>query len=225
MNKNVLNYIFKKIKRVTKKIDPCAFSFLSKNVLNFSDKSQGSEVEKYIEEISDFKRTGTDGLSFEKVGHKGDLEVYYNGEHHFPNVKSTMVNGTLWLKTNNAKMSSGAIVKVFDSSRSQNFSLIKKLRQINYNLPIIHLAWDAQHMCGVISVTSLKEMSAYTNTPIYKLFKTNKCGQYNIAGRDIYETALSHKRVYPFGVNTLMRADELYQKYSNKKMPSLVELL
>ena len=54
---------------------------VSENVLDLNKLEEGFETTDEIEEISDFKRTGTDGLSFEKVGHKGDLEVYYNGEH------------------------------------------------------------------------------------------------------------------------------------------------
>ena len=127
--KKVLDKIFHKINYGFTIKDPAHFALLSKNHLDLADKNQGWEVEKYFEHITGFEQIAEDGVSIEKVGHKGDLKVEHGKKKYYPNVKSTMLgSGRLWLKTDPNKMSAVKI-KVFDSSRTKDFSLMEKLKQ------------------------------------------------------------------------------------------------
>ena len=226
MNKKVLDYINKKIVAGKNKKYPGDFAYVCKNILDLRDKDQGLEVERYFEYITPFERIAADGISIEQVGHKGDLKVVYNRESYYPNVKSTMVAKGLFLTSEKNKnlMGQSSRIKVFDSSRTANFSLRSKLRQINYDLIIIHFGWDASLLKGVISTTSLKEVAQYLKCGVSTLFETNDNGHWFIRVSDVYNTALMNDRCISFLLDK-EDEDELVKEYGNFIRPSLVELL
>ena len=136
-DKKVLNYMMSKIESGFDIKNPSHFSLICKNKCGLKAQAQGAEVEKYLENSTGFERIAEDGVAIEQVGHKGDLRVVYEGKEYFPNAKSTMVgSANLWLKSDPNQMATKSI-KVFDSSRTPNFSLLQKLKQIGNDLIII----------------------------------------------------------------------------------------
>ena len=225
MDKKVLDYINKKIvEGIKNKKCPGDFAYVCKNILDLRDKDQGLEVERYFEYITPFEKVAEDGISIEQVGHKGDLRVKYNRKNYYPNVKSTMLAKGLFLKSDKHVMSQSGKIKVFDSSRTANFSLRSKLRQINFDLIIIHFGWDASLLQGMISTTSLKEVAQYLKCGVSTLFETNDNGHWFIRVSDVYNTALMNDRCNSFLLDK-EDEDELVKEYGNFIRPSLVELL
>ena len=225
-DKKVLNYMMSKIESGFDIKNPSHFSLICKNKCGLKAQAQGAEVEKYLENSTGFERIAEDGVAIEQVGHKGDLRVLYNNKEYFPNVKSTMTNNGLWLKSNPNQMGIKSI-KVFDSSwNSGGFSLSKKLKQIGNNLIIIHFAWDAKLFRGAVSVTSLKEMAQYFECRVIDLLEHNggKGGHYKIKSRELYETACYHERVRYFGVSEKEASDYLKEK-EGFSIPSIVDLM
>ena len=224
MNKKVLNYINKKIVAGKNKKYPGDFAYVCKNILDLRDKDQGLEVERYFEHITPFERIAADGISIEQVGHKGDLKVNYNRKSYYPNVKSTMVSKGLFLKSDRYRMSKSSRIKIFDSSRTADFSLRSKLGQINYDLIIIHFGWDASLLKGVISTTSLKEVAKYFKCGVSTLFETNDNGHWFIRVSDVFETALMNDRCIGFWLDE-EGEKECIEEYGDFNRPSIVELL
>ena len=230
MNKDnkVLNYIKSKVESGFNEKNPSHFSLICKNICNLTDKAQGYEVEKYLECITGFEQIAEDGISIEKVGHKGDLKVLYGDKEYFPNAKSTMLGtGALWLKDPNQM--GAKTIKVFDASRTPNFSLPKKLKQIDNDLIIIHFAWHSIQLKGCISVTSLQEISAYCDVKVIDLFRANKNDEgkpqhWSISTKDLYNTARYHDRILPFKV-TKKEAKSFLTKHKGFNKPSLVGLM
>ena len=237
-DKKVLNNIFDKIQEGSTKGSEryknlVHFALLCKNHLNLADKNQGWEVEKLLEYITGFEQIAEDGVSIAQVGHKGDLKVEHGKNNYYPNVKSTMLgSGRLWLKTDPNKMSAVKI-KVFDSSRTKDFSLIEKLKQIGNDLIVIHFSWHSLQLRGCLSVTSLQEIAKHKGSSVLKmalsglvagLFTWNKTGHYFIKGRDVYDTARHHNRTLPFSTTEKEASDFLEEK-KNFVKPSIVELM
>ena len=224
VDKKVMDYMKSKVERGFYKKDPSHFSLTCKNICGFTDKEQGAEVEKYLENITGFEQIAEDGVAIDLVGHKGDLRVVYVGKEYFPNAKSTMVSSAnLWLKSDPNQMATKSI-KVFDSSRTPNFSLLQKLKQIGNDLIIIHFAWHSIQLKGCVSITSLKEMAKYWNCKVTHLFNSNDSGHYLISTRDLYDTAYYHDRVLPFDVSEKEAANFL-EENKNFVKPSIVELM
>jgi len=223
-DKKVLNYIKSKVESGFNEKNPSHFSLICKNICGFMDKEQGSEVEKYLENITGFEQIAEDGVAIDLVGHKGDLKVVYEGKEYFPNAKSTMLgSGNLWLKSDPNQMATKSI-KVFDSSRTPNFSLSQKLNQIGNDLIIIHFAWHSTQLKGCVSITSLKEMAKYWSCEVNNLFNSNDSGHYLISTRDLYDTAYYHDRILPFDVSE-KEATDFLKKNKDFVKPSLVELM
>ena len=224
VDKKVMDYMKTKVESGFYIKDPSYFSMTCKNICGLTDKEQGAEVEKYLENITGFEQIAEDGVAIDLVGHKGDLRVVYEGKEYFPNAKSTMVgSANLWLKSDPNQMATKSI-KVFDSSRTPNFSLLQKLKQIGNDLIIIHFAWHSIQLKGCVSITSLKEMAKYWNCKVTHLFNSNDAGHYTISTRDLYDTAYYHDRVLPFDVNEKEAIDFL-EKNKNFVKPSIVELM
>ena len=226
MNKKVLDYINKKIASGVDglPVDPDEFAYVCKNILDLRDKDQGLEVEKYFEHLTSFERIAEDGISIEQVGHKGDLKVNYNKGKYYPNVKSTMVSKGLFLKSDRYRMSKSSRIKIFDSSRTADFSLRSKLGQINYDLIIINFGWDASLLQGVISTTSLKEVAQYLKCGVSTLFETNDNGHWFIKASDIFETAVHNDRCIGFLMDK-EQEQEMIEEHGDFSSPSIVELL
>ena len=224
VHKKVMDYMKSKVESGFYIKDPSHFSLTCKNICGFMDKEQGAEVEKYLENITGFEQIADDGVAIDLVGHKGDLRVVYEGQEYFPNAKSTMVSSAnLWLKSDPNQMAIKSI-KVFDSSRTPNFSLSQKLKQIGNDLIIIHFAWHSIQLKGCVSITSLKEMAKYWSCKVDNLFNSNDSGHYLISTRDLYDTAYYYDRVLPFDVSEKEAANFL-EENKNFVKPSIVELM
>ena len=224
VHKKVMDYMKSKVESGFYIKDPSHFSLTCKNICGFMDKEQGAEVEKYLENITGFEQIADDGVAIDLVGHKGDLRVVYEGQEYFPNAKSTMVSSAnLWLKSDPNQMATKSI-KVFDSSRTPNFSLSQKLKQIGNDLIIIHFAWHSIQLKGCVSITSLKEMAKYWSCKVDNLFNSNDSGHYLISTRDLYDTAYYYDRVLPFDVSEKEAANFL-EENKNFVKPSIVELM
>ena len=224
VDKKVMDYMKTKVESGFYIKDPTYFSMICKNICGLTDKEQGAEVEKYLENITGFEQIAEDGVAIDLVGHKGDLRVVYDGKEYFPNAKSTKVSSAnLWLKSDPNQMATKSI-KVFDSSRTPNFSLSLKLKQIGNDLIIIHFAWHSIQLKGCVSITSLKEMAKYWSCKVTHLFNSNDAGHYTISTRDLYDTAYYHDRVLPFDVSEKEAANFL-EENKNFVKPSIVELM
>tara|TARA_Y100000310_G_scaffold180261_1_gene180158 strand:- start:27 stop:722 length:696 start_codon:yes stop_codon:yes gene_type:complete len=229
MDEKVLDYIYSKIKKGFLIRDPVHFALLCKNHLDLADKNQGWETEKYFECITGFEIIAEDGIAIAQVGHKGDLKVEYGEENYYPNVKSTMRGtGRLWLKTDPNKMGQGIGIKVFDSSRTQNFSLPEKLKEIGNDLIIIHFCWHSIQLKGCVSITSLQEMAEHRGVNVSSLFSRNKnkedASHYSIKADVIYDVARHHDRVLFFSTSE-KEVENFLTKNEDFIKPSIVELM